>query len=122
MNLDAFLARRRDGLCQLSRLLDRLFRPGLSALSQDQLEALGRLYRRAASDLAYARVRFNGPEILSYLNQLVARGQAAIYAPPRPRSGRLWATTVGATPCSVPDAAPFPSCSARSSSSAPPRW
>jgi len=90
MKIDAFLARRREGWRRLSALLDRLSKAGPGALSIEDLESLGHLYRRAASDLAYARAHFNDPETVSYLNQLVARGHAAIYAPPRPRWSRLW--------------------------------
>lgn len=90
MKIDAFLTRRREGWRQLSTLLDRLARAGPAALTTDELDSVGRLYRRAASDLAYARAHFDDAETLSYLNQLVARGHAAIYAPPRPRWNRLW--------------------------------
>jgi len=90
MKLDPFLALRSEGWRRLSALLDRLLSAGPSRLSVVELEELGRLYRRAASDLAYARAHFNDPDTVSYLNQLVARGHAAIYTPGRPRWSRLW--------------------------------
>jgi uncharacterized membrane protein SpoIIM required for sporulation len=89
MRLDPFLAQRSADWRRLSSLLDRLAKGGPTGLSVPEIEELGRLYRRAASDLAYARAEFDDPETVSYLNQLVARGHAAIYAPARPRWGRL---------------------------------
>jgi uncharacterized membrane protein SpoIIM required for sporulation len=90
MKLDPFLAQRSDGWRQLSGLLDRLLKAGPARLTVADLQELGRLYRRAASDLAYARAHFHDPETVSYLNQLVARGHSAIYAPARPRWGAVW--------------------------------
>jgi uncharacterized membrane protein SpoIIM required for sporulation len=89
MRLDPFLAQRSEGWRRLSSLLGRLARVGPGSLAVPEIEELGRLYRRAASDLAYARAQFNDPETVSYLNQLVARGHAVIYAPARPRWGKI---------------------------------
>jgi len=90
MRLDPFLAQRRDDWRRLSSLLDRLHGAGPGNLALAEIEELGRLYRRAASDLAHARAHFHDPETVSYLNQLVGRGHAALYAPARPRWGHLW--------------------------------
>ncbi len=99
MKLDPFLAQRSDGWRRLSQLLDRLTRAGPGSLAVDELEELGRLYRRAASDLAYARAHFHDPETVSYLNHLVARGHSAIYLPARPRWRTLWLFFARDFPC-----------------------
>jgi len=90
MKLDPFLAERREDWRRLSSLLERLIKIGPGRLTVPEIEELGRLYRRAASDLAYATGHFDDPETLSYLNQLVARGHAALYLPRRARWNRLW--------------------------------
>ena len=90
MKLDSFLDQRSKDWRRLSELLDRLLALRSGSVSAEELEELGRLYRRAASDLAYARTNFGDGETVSYLNQLVARGHAAIYTPTGPRWGLLW--------------------------------
>lgn len=90
MKLDLFLSRRREGWHRLSCLLDRLVAGGPRRLRVAELEELGRLYRRAGSDLAYARAHFHDPETASYLNQLVARGHAAVYRGGAARVAGLW--------------------------------
>jgi uncharacterized membrane protein SpoIIM required for sporulation len=52
---------------------------GLKRLSREELRALGPLYRRAASDLAYARAHAVSGALVSHLNGLVARGFALLY-------------------------------------------
>jgi len=83
MRLDAFLSQRSPGWRRLTELLDRVSDVGPPKLTVAQVEELGRLYRRAASDLAYARAHFDDPETVSYLNQLVARGHSVLYVPQR---------------------------------------
>lgn len=112
MKLDPFLAQRSEGWRQLSGLLNRLLRAGPGRLGVADLEELGRLYRRAASDLAYARAHFNDPETVSYLNQLVARGHSAIYSPARPRWGAVWSFLAGGFPRQVRAAIAFCAASA----------
>jgi uncharacterized membrane protein SpoIIM required for sporulation len=107
MRLDPFLSLRSEGWRRLSALLDRLVSAGPGRLSVEELEELGRLYRRAASDLAYARAHFNDPETVSYLNQVVARGHAAIYRPGRARWGRVWRFLLAEFPRQVRSCAPF---------------
>lgn len=85
MLAEDFIARKRPHWDQFSRLLDRAG-AGLAALSADDLQALGRLYRQAASDLAVARRDFPQHPVCAYLNALVARGHGTIY---RSRSVRL---------------------------------
>jgi uncharacterized membrane protein SpoIIM required for sporulation len=80
--IDRFVARRRPGWERLERLVGRASR-GTHGLSADEIEELGRLYRRATSDLAVARRDFPDDPLAAYLEQLVARGHPAVYRRPR---------------------------------------
>jgi uncharacterized membrane protein SpoIIM required for sporulation len=51
----------------------------LRKLSRDEVRELGRSYRRAASDLAIARVESRDQRLVSYLNNLVIRAHGMIY-------------------------------------------
>jgi uncharacterized membrane protein SpoIIM required for sporulation len=51
----------------------------LRRLSRDEVRELGRSYRRAASDLAIARVESRDQRLVSYLNNLVIRAHGMIY-------------------------------------------
>ena len=74
-----FLERRSAGWERLDVLLNTARRRGLRALTSDEVRELGRLYRTATSDLAYARGHLFDPTLLAYLNRLVARAHAYIY-------------------------------------------
>jgi uncharacterized membrane protein SpoIIM required for sporulation len=76
----SFVARRSETWQQLDALLKRLERRGVRALSTDEIVELGRLYRGATSDLAYAQGRSYDRSLLEYLNRLVARAHAHVYA------------------------------------------
>ncbi len=52
---------------------------GLRSLGRDEVRELGRSYRRAASDLAIARVESRDQRLVSYLNNLVIRAHGMIY-------------------------------------------
>lgn len=52
---------------------------GLQRLTRQELRELGRLYRRAASDLAVARVESRDGQIVNYLNYLLIRAHGIIY-------------------------------------------
>lgn len=97
---------------KLAEILDQIDRRGLQALSSPELLEFGRLYRRAASDLSFARAHGLDPNITQYLNQLVGRAYGHVYiaeskgfsALPRfflsdfPATvRRLWPFVVGAT-------------------------
>jgi uncharacterized membrane protein SpoIIM required for sporulation len=64
---------------ELSRILDRVGRVGLRQISAEELIDLGRLYRRAAADLARARSAGTDPRQIEYLNALVGRAYAIVY-------------------------------------------
>ena len=51
----------------------------IRALTPQQVQDLGRLYREASSDLALAQRDFPSHQVTSYLNQLVGRAHAVIY-------------------------------------------
>ncbi len=65
---------------ELTTLLDRLDRHGLSALSADQLKRMCQLYRQVSIDLSRARTSQADPELVFYLNHLAARAHGRIYA------------------------------------------
>jgi uncharacterized membrane protein SpoIIM required for sporulation len=65
---------------RLDALLKRVERHGVRALSPDEIFELGRLYRAATSDLAYAQGRGYDRALLEYLNRCVARAYAHVYA------------------------------------------
>ena len=88
MRADKFVSSRRQAWQQLEELVRQARSGGLSSLHPDQLSELGRLYRKAAADLAYARTHVKDEQILEYLNLLVARAQAQVYRP-RKRRGSL---------------------------------
>ncbi len=84
------MARRKPAWDQLAALVERAGAQGVRGLSRDDLRALGPLYRRAASDLAYARLRGAEPQLVAYLNDLVGRAHGLLYAERGPGFGRLW--------------------------------
>jgi uncharacterized membrane protein SpoIIM required for sporulation len=62
----------------LSGLLNKADRAP-TALSQVEVEAIGRIYRDTTSDLALAQRDFPQHDVARYLNQLVARAHANVY-------------------------------------------
>ena len=64
---------------RLSELLDRADRAGLASLSLEELEALGSLYRQAATHLARARTDGRDPDLVEFLNSLVGRAHGRLY-------------------------------------------
>jgi uncharacterized membrane protein SpoIIM required for sporulation len=75
-----FVATRQEGWDRLEGLLARADRSGLRSLGGDDLEALGLSYRSATSDLAAAQSRDYSADLKGYLNRLVARAHAYVYA------------------------------------------
>lgn len=90
MNVERWTALRQVYWQKLEELLNQIDRRGLTSLSPEQLHSLGRLYRSAASDLARARAMKLGPEIGSYLNNLVIRGHNQVYRSKNNRWRDLW--------------------------------
>ncbi len=74
--LTAFVSRRKPDWDALGALLARAHD---RALTLPDVEALDRLYRRAASDLAQAQSFFPDTDAHRFLNQLCAQAQGALY-------------------------------------------
>jgi uncharacterized membrane protein SpoIIM required for sporulation len=85
MNQDQFVARHQERWQELAGILDQAQKLGPQRLPTATVERLGRLYRWAASDLAYARTYFPGSQASLYLNELVARAHSLVYAEPPQR-------------------------------------
>ncbi len=62
---------------------------GLASLEPAEIDLLGRLYRKATSDLSYARFHVKDPSVLEYLNLLVMRAHAQVYRPRKRRGSFL---------------------------------
>lgn len=90
MLAENFIALKRSSWERLTKLLDSA-RNGLSGLSADELQELGRLYRQATSDLALARRDFPRHPVRDYLNGLVARGHGEVYRSKSARGRQLLA-------------------------------
>lgn len=74
-----FISRRRADWERLARLTETARSRGLAGLARDDLSAVGLLYRKSTSDLAYARAHFPGGDVEGYLNMLVAQGHALVH-------------------------------------------
>ncbi len=85
MNVERWVAKRRPVWEQLEDLLKQVDKRGLTTLTRDQLQALGRLYRSASADLSRARALNLGVDIVSYLNNLVVKAHNQVYQRPRNR-------------------------------------
>lgn len=83
MTVEQFVASRGEPWQRLSTLCDRMQAAGPQALQAAELAEFGRLYRRTASDLAYASAHLPQLELLDYLNRLVVRAHGQLYTPPR---------------------------------------
>src|SRR5215469_14286885 len=83
MDLATFLQERRPDWKRLEEILQRIEGSGLASLDDEQTVELGRLYRRAASDLNQAQTFVSGEATERYLNDLVARAYLAIYGKTR---------------------------------------
>ena len=79
MDQQSFVRRRGAAWERLETLLGMASRRGLRTLRAPELFELGRLYRWATSDLAYAQGHAFDPQIVHYLNRLTARAHAYVY-------------------------------------------
>ena len=86
----AFINKKRASWERLSLIVERTKNVGLRGLSREELPTLGALYRRAASDLAYARAQEANPNLVLYLNELVGNAHGVIYAEDSGGWSRLW--------------------------------
>ncbi len=90
--LSGWIETRKPAWDNLARILNAAGagRDGVRKLARADLKSLGPLYRRTASDLAYARLRGADAALLLYLNGLVARAHGTLYADNNPGWARLW--------------------------------
>lgn len=79
MNQTTFVKRRAAMWERLEALLVKAGRHGVRRLDPGEVAELGRLYRAATSDLAYARGRNFDRALLEYVNRLTARAHAFVY-------------------------------------------
>jgi len=88
VKLDRFLEERQRGWTDLEALL-REAGAKPEGLGPDKLRRLGRLYRAAAADLAFARRAFPHDPVTRRLERLVIDSRQAVYADAGPRRS-LW--------------------------------
>jgi uncharacterized membrane protein SpoIIM required for sporulation len=75
-----YIEKRKANWKRLEELIDQARTArGLRSLSRDEVRQLGRSYRRAATDLAVARVESRDQGLVNYLNNLVVRAHGLIY-------------------------------------------
>jgi uncharacterized membrane protein SpoIIM required for sporulation len=79
MRQQTFVARRKGTWDRLEALVAVAARRGVRRLGAAEIAELGRTYRAATSDLAYARGSEYEPSLLEYLNRLVARSHGYVY-------------------------------------------
>lgn len=79
MRQATFVERRSASWEELDGLLARVGRRGVRALAPAEVERIGRLYRAATSDLAYASGQGYDARLIAYLNRLVARAHSLVY-------------------------------------------
>lgn len=65
---------------ELTQLLDRVDRGGLTALSAAEVRRLCQLYRQVTIDLSRARAAADDPAVVQYLNLLAVRAHGQVYA------------------------------------------
>ncbi|MBC8138100.1 MAG: stage II sporulation protein M [Fibrella sp.] len=89
--LNGWIETRKPAWDNLARILNSagVGRNGVRSLPRADLKSLGPLYRRTASDLAYARLRGADSALLLYLNGLVTRAHGTLYADKNPGWSRL---------------------------------
>ncbi|HZT44327.1 MAG TPA: stage II sporulation protein M [Chthonomonadaceae bacterium] len=87
MDERGFVSKKRGDWDRLEGLIAKAGgRQGVRGLSREELLALGPLYRRASSDLAYARAHAISTDLVTHLNGLVGRAHALMYEAETSRS------------------------------------
>lgn len=90
-DVDRFLRERQPVWEELERLLAEVDTRGLPSLGLGRARKFGALYRSVSSDLIRARTELADAALVDYLNDLVARAYAHIYAGSRGRGRRILA-------------------------------
>ena len=94
MKLDRFVEERRPGWTGLEALL-RTAGAKPERLAPARLRELGRLYRAAAADLAFARRAFPHDPVTRRLERLVVEGRQAVYSDHGARRSLWWFLSTG---------------------------
>lgn len=76
---ERFVARKQDAWETFRRTTARIERAGLHALAASEIPGFATRYREVAADLARARTYGVSPELVEYLERLVAAGHNALY-------------------------------------------
>ncbi len=106
MNAEQFYRARQVDWQQLTTLLDKS-QQKVSQLTPEEVQKMGLLYRAVTSDLALAQREFPRHRVTAFLNQLVARGHAAIYQGEPLAVRRLKHYLLVGFPTAFRDALPF---------------
>lgn len=85
MNVRQFVERRRARWERFEQMIRAVRWGGAHALTREELNELGRLYRQVAADLAYARLQGADPPVIDYLNSLLGQAHGVFYRAPRAR-------------------------------------
>ncbi|MCS7066672.1 MAG: stage II sporulation protein M [Fimbriimonadales bacterium] len=85
MNVRRFVERRRARWERFEQIVRAVRWGGAHALTRQELNELGRLYRQVATDLAYARLQGADPPVIDYLNSLLGQAHGVFYRAPRTR-------------------------------------
>jgi uncharacterized membrane protein SpoIIM required for sporulation len=88
--VDRFAAQRQPDWKRLSELTERLEAHGPKPRSLSEARSFARLYRAACADLLVARAELMDAALADYLDALVARAYAFVYAPRRSSLRRAW--------------------------------
>ncbi len=83
-----WLEKRKPYWARLEQLVQKSSR-GIAALSHQELQELGLLYRQTASDLAAVREDVTSKQLSAYLNQLLGRSHNIIYMGHKPKVSAL---------------------------------
>jgi uncharacterized membrane protein SpoIIM required for sporulation len=94
IDLERFIASRRQRWQELEGLLDRIAEGNDRMLGREAILELLRLYRLACSDLNQARSCTANPELLGRLNQLVGRAYRVVYREAGTQRGPGWLATI----------------------------
>jgi uncharacterized membrane protein SpoIIM required for sporulation len=90
--IEEFISRRSGAWQELTAIVGKAgTRRGVKNLSRTEIQKLGWLYRRAAADLAYARLRGANPVTLTMLSDVVFKAHGLIYGDRGPGAVRMGA-------------------------------
>ncbi len=79
MDLHGFIQENRERWRELSTLLEGTSRKGLVSLSRSAVRQFSKLYRKAASDLAYAQLHYPQSKLTRELESLVGQAHSRLY-------------------------------------------